>query len=280
MFAVRHILCLLCLILMPVHALGEVEASREPVTEILADQVDPAVLRIIFSGKERLHYAVSWSGGVKIGDIYMEIRPEPGQEDAFLITTTVRACGPLAVFYPVDDQFLCSVQGPLKLPHRYEVRQKEGFGTVDRHVVVHYDQEQKTVSLQKNNGEPKLFTLTGNSYNEFASFIITRALRFNGSGKIVVPTFVDDKRHEVKVGVVKWGRTRTRFGRQNTLEVHPELHFKGVYDKSGNTVLWLTDDQCRVPVEIQSRIVVGSLTAELVDYSNPSCPELHKPSGR
>ncbi|RXM21756.1 DUF3108 domain-containing protein, partial [Citrobacter sp. AAK_AS5] len=43
-----------------------------------------------------------------------------------------------------------------------------------------------------------------------------------------------------------------------------------------DTVLWITDDQCRVPVEIRSRIVVGSLVATLVEYENPACPELRQ----
>ena len=36
-------------------------------------------------------------------------------------------------------------------------------------------------------------------------------------------------------------------------------------------MFWLTDDVCRVPVEIRSKILVGSLVAELVDYSNERC---------
>jgi hypothetical protein len=54
------------------------------------------------------------------------------------------------------------------------------------------------------------------------------------------------------------------------------MDFKGLYEKSGNTILWLTDDKCRVPVEIHSKIVVGSLVAELVGYTNPACTELEQ----
>ena len=69
---------------------------------------------------------------------------------------------------------------------------------------------------------------------------------------------------------------QTLFGEQPTLKVQPRMHFKGLYDKDGDTVLWITDDQCRVPVEIRSRIVVGSLVATLTEYENPACPELRQ----
>jgi hypothetical protein len=54
------------------------------------------------------------------------------------------------------------------------------------------------------------------------------------------------------------------------------MYFKGLYEKSGDTVLWLTDDRCRVPVEIHSKIAIGSLVAELVEYTNSACPELRR----
>ena len=62
--------------------------------------------------------------------------------------------------------------------------------------------------------------------------------------------------------------------KQLTLKIQPKLNFKGLYEKSGDTILWVTDDQCRVPVEIRSHITVGSLVAKLADYENPACSSL------
>ena len=70
------------------------------------------------------------------------------------------------------------------------------------------------------------------------------------------------------------------FGERQTLKMQPIMNFKGLYEKSGNTLLWLTDDQCRVPVEIRSRIAVGSLVAKLVGYNNPACPGLQQAQQR
>ena len=49
------------------------------------------------------------------------------------------------------------------------------------------------------------------------------------------------------------------------------MKFKGLYDKDGDTVIWFTDDECRVPVKINSKILIGSLTAELIEYRNSAC---------
>jgi len=57
------------------------------------------------------------------------------------------------------------------------------------------------------------------------------------------------------------------------------MTFKGLYDKKGDTVIWYTDDECRVPVLITSKIVIGSLTARLAAYDNSACTR-YKQVGR
>ena len=245
--------------------------------ELLPAQLSPERLDIIFSGEEQLHYEVSWSGGVKIGDIHLHIMPEkslPASLNSYAISAKVKSTGALDVFYPVDDIFHCIVAGTMKLPLRYEVFQREGHG---RKVTIRqtvYDQAAGVVNYQKNKQPVKSYSFEGKVYNEFAAFIITRALRVDTDSHIIVPTFADNKRNEVAVRLLKKEKRASIFGERQTLKVQPIMNFKGLYEKSGNTLLWLTDDRCRVPVEIRSRIAIGSLVAKLVDYRNPACTNL------
>ncbi len=233
--------------------------------------VNPEALARIFSGEEVMHYNISWSGGVKIGDLYLVVsRAESG--DGFTIHARVTDYGLFRMFYPVDDTFTTFVRGSMILPYRYEVLQKEGHSERITRRLTLYDQQRLRVSYQKNKQPPKKFTLSATAYNEFSSFFITRALKFQGN-EPVVPTFVDEKRHEVSVIMMGREKKNTLFGEVDTLKVMPKMNFKGLYNKDGETVFWLTDDACRVPVIINSKIVIGSLTAELLEYTNPACQE-------
>ena len=252
---------------------GSSQVTSE-IAELHPHQINQETLEIIYSGKESMHYSVSWSGGVKIGDIYLKIQPATQNGD-FVIEAKVKDYGPLSLFYPIDDRFRCYVSGPEKLPVRYEVEQNEGKNHRTKRLSL-YDQKTHTVRYQKNNDKVKEYQVDGDVYNEFASFIISRALEYIGQVPIVVPTFADEKRHKVHVAAVKREKRKTIFGKRSTLKVEPKMQFRGLYEKSGNTALWLTDDRCRVPVEIQSRIVIGSLVAELEEYTNPACPELRQ----
>lgn len=237
--------------------------------ELRADQLLPEALAVIFSGQERLRYEVSWSAGVKIGEVDMTITP--AKDGAHLIRARVVSSGPLESFYPVNDTFECLVSGPLKLPRLYTVEQVEGKKRKKTTRVTRYNQEAKVVKYRKNQQAEELFSMTGTAYNEFASFVISRALKFEG-GSAIVPTFADKRRHEVLVKLLARERKQGPFGETPVLKMQPVMRFKGAYDKSGKTILWVTDDACRVPVEVRSRIAVGALVARLVGYSNPACP--------
>jgi len=244
-----------------------------PPLSVTAEEIDISVdqqaLAVIYSGDETMHYSLSWSGGIKIGDLYLSVAPEDGG-DGFVITARVTDYGLFKFFYPVDDTFTTFVRGPFKLPYRYQVHQLEGSSMDARRLTV-YDQEKYAVLYRKNDNPPLSYTMAGPAYNEFSSFFITRALVLTTKERQVIPTFVDGKRHEVAVDVLGAEDRQSIFGRVETIKVLPKMSFKGLYDKDGDTVFWLTDDACRIPVEIDSKILIGSLVAALVEYSNTAC---------
>lgn len=246
-----------------------VQAASPKVQDASLPALEPGVADIIFSGTERLHYAVSWSGGVKIGDVWLEITRDPKVADTFSITAIVRSSGALSLFYPIDDSFRCLIYGPMWLPERYEVHQQEGSRDIRR--LTTFDQKNKLVRYRKNQEPWRKFSMGGKVYNEISAFIITRALKHRVGVTHIVPTFAERQYHQVQVACTKKEYKKTILGRKNTLKVLPRLPFKGVYSKEGETVLYITDDLCRVPVELHAKIPVGSLVAELVEYKNPAC---------
>jgi uncharacterized protein DUF3108 len=231
------------------------------------------VVHAMYQGGEKLLYRVFWSGGIKIGELQMEIIKVEGKDSDFELRATVTDSGLFHFFYPVKDSFTTRVQGEKRLPFKYEVIQKEGRSyRATRHT--EYDQKTGRIRYQKNDQEPVFYKVEGEVHNEFSSFFFTRILDLEPDRPVVVPTFADGKRHEVVVRTAAETRIENTIrGDVNVLPVTPVMRFKGLYDKDGDTVFWLTNDQCRIPVRIQSKILVGSLTAELVSYINPYCQD-------
>ncbi len=50
----------------------------------------------------------------------------------------------------------------------------------------------------------------------------------------------------------------------DTLVIQPKLKTEGIFRRTGDVLIWLTDDQNHVPVKFVTSIALGQVTAELI----------------
>jgi len=234
--------------------------------------IDEDLVVIGYSGHEKLSYDVSYTGGIKIGELHLQIDALPGRDDAYKIEALVTTQnGMFSLLYPINDKHVTLVQGSEKLPYQSEIWQKEGYSYTS-HKLIEFDQKNGTIRNMKNGKIDHEYIVDGKVNNEFSSFFNSRLMPFEIGKKFIVPTFADKKRVRVVVHAVKKiDFKKTYLGDVQTVEIMPIMTFKGLYDKKGDTVIWYTDDECRVPVRINSKILIGSLTADLTHYENSAC---------
>lgn len=235
-------------------------------------KINQDLAEIAYAGSENFKYDVFYSGGIKIGEIYLAVNSINTCKDCYEIDSTITTKGGVIdVLYHVRDRHVTKVRGPERLPYFCEIWQREG-PRYRAHKKIYYDQD-KFIIRRKKDGDPERhYNLNGTVHNEFSSFFSSRLMNLEVDNPFIVPTFGDDKRNEVVVQtLLKEELKDTVLGDIQTLKVTPILTFSGLYDKKGDTIIWYTDDECRVPVYIQSKIIIGSLTAKLADYSNPFC---------
>ncbi len=235
-------------------------------------RINQNLAKIAYAGEELFKYDVFWSGGIKVGEIYLAINSLNICNDCYEIDSTITTKGGVIdALYHVRDRHVTQVKGPERLPYFCEIWQKEGR-RYRAHKLIHYDQVNYLIRKRKEGDPERTYELNGFVHNEFSSFFSSRLMDLNIDKPFLVPTFGDDKRNEVVVQTLKLEKLEnTVFGDVQTLKVTPILTFSGLYDKKGDTVIWYTNDECRVPVHIESKIIIGSLTAKLVEYSNPHC---------
>ncbi len=238
---------------------------------IAAGRIDPALAAIGYSGSERLAYDVFWTGGIKIGELQLAISALPEADESYAIDMQISTRGSLMQhIYPVKDRHLTVVSGKDKLPVNAKIWQKEGY-RYRAFREVFFDQQALLVTTKRNGEIKGIFPIDGTTNNELSAFLNSRLMPFSIGKPFIVPTFADDKRIPVKVTPVKKEQQETIFGNIETISVVPQLTFRGLYDKEGDTIIWYSTDKCRIPVQIRSKIVIGSLTAKLTHYTNDAC---------
>ena len=170
------VLLILALLVCPAAApAGEAEA-RVAERTLPYGVIDPALLPIGYSGREVLQYDVSWTGGIKIGELRLEVNALPEDEESFEIRATVTTKnGAVDLIYPIKDLHVTRVRGPKRLPYHYEIWQKEGFN-YRAHRVLEYNQEGGKIVYMKNNKLEGVFDIDGETNNEFSSFFNSRLM--------------------------------------------------------------------------------------------------------
>ncbi len=235
------------------------------------------LIPIGYSGYEYLHYDVSWTGGLKVGEVTLRIEKIPAgkqqekRENPYQIEVYVSTKGGVVeAFYSIRDRHITLLDGEEKLPYLAEMWQKEGKN-YRAHRKYIFKQKEHRVIYSKNGRQEGDYKLKDTTNNEFSAFLNSRLMAFEVGKPFIVPTFADKKRIEVKVTPIKKERLKTIFGEVETFALMPLMTFKGLYEKQGDTVIWYTADECRIPVKVNSKIVIGSLTAKLAGYKNKKC---------
>jgi hypothetical protein len=237
--------------------------------------IDRSLIVTAYSGGESFRFDISYTGGFKLGELYLDVRSCEASDlvDCYVINARVTTeDGIFSAIYPIEDRHVTHVNGPERLPYHYEVWQKEGY-SYEAHRLVRYEQQQGRVIYKLNDGPVEVYEVGRKIHNEFSSFFASRVMPLVPGQPFIVPTFADDRRNEVVVMVRDQELLKkTVLGDVRAVVVEPIMKFSGLYDKRGDTVIWYTDDVCRVPVKVNSKLLIGSLTAELVAYKNKACP--------
>ena len=235
---------------------------------------------IAYQGTETFRYGVSYTGGIHLGHLDLALKSAEGNTGRIEIVARVSTEGSfLDTIYPIDDTHLTMVEGEGRWPLVYEVNQQEGW-SYTAHRLTRYEQTTGKVVYRKNENPEIIYEVEPLVHNEFSAFFASRLMGAAAGETFLVPTFADKRRSLVEVRVLaRETLADTLLGKVDTLKVTPLLPFKGLYGKEGDTTIWYTADECRVPVRITSKITIGSITAELLSYQNPLCERYGRERG-
>lgn len=178
-------------------------------------------------------------------------------------------------FYKVRDDYTSYVDKSSMLPVEYIQEIEEGkFRAYDR---IHFDQiAYKAVSHRgktKFDTKEKTYDLGGCMHDVLSMIYYLRNVdfdRYRPDDALDISVFMDKKTHPVRVNYRgKEARKKIKGqGRFNTIHFSPEMSEGEVFEKGTTMDIWVSDDNNRVPVQIESPLKVGSIKAVLKSHKN------------
>jgi hypothetical protein len=220
-----------------------------------------------FAIPERLEFELSYSG-ITAGHAVQEVR-QNGTD--IHIISTARSADWIRYFFPVDDRiesFLTAGSPPLYIgsPRLYQERKHEGKTITNREA--RFDRQKlEATSIDHLNKEEKKHSISKRTYDTLSSFFYFRTIPLQVGTSYFIDMFDCTRLWNTEVKVLRREEIVTPLGRFKTLVIHPLLKSEGLFARTGDIFIWLTDDERRLPVQMKSKVVVGSITATLTGGS-------------
>lgn len=220
-----------------------------------------------FNVPERLEFDISYTG-ILAGHAVQEAT-QSGNE--ITIVSTARSADWLKFFFPVDDRIeSVLIPGPssqrIGVPRLYRERIREGWTRFQKDAV--FDRQKLEVVTRdylKKNETTK--TITPQTYDTLSSFYYFRTIPLKVGTSYYIDIFDCKKLWNTEVKVLRREEIETPLGKFKTVVIKPILKSEGIFARTGDMFIWLTDDDRRIPVLMKSKVKIGSISATLVGGS-------------
>lgn len=220
-----------------------------------------------FASGEELKYRVSWSSIFSAGEAAMVVTRETTPEGApvYRFTSNARSTGIVNSIYPVRDTVRSVVDAGDLSSRWYELEQKRRKRR--RHKEFLFDQAANTVQVVRD-GRSETFSVPSRVADPLSSlyYLRTRDDLVVGA-TILIDVHDSGKNWAVDVQVLEKEQIKTPVGTFNTIKVKTNPKYEGVFQNKGEIIVWLTDDDRRLPVLMKSSISVGTIVSTLVGYT-------------
>jgi hypothetical protein len=220
-----------------------------------------------FAPGEKLDYELRWEN-VPAGTARLEVLAVKNinGEPSYHFVMTAESNSFVDTFYKVRDRIDAFADIRMTRSVRYAKKQREGSHEKDE--LIEFDWASSQASYSNYGKKKNPIELMAGSFDPLSAFYYTRTADLDLSRPLERP--ITDGRKNVigRLKVVARETITLKNGQSyDTFCIEPELnHVGGVFkqSKDARIQLWVTADERRIPVRIQSKVIIGHFIGELV----------------
>jgi hypothetical protein len=222
-----------------------------------------------FSVGEYLAFDVNY-GPITAGDAILWIPSfdSVAGRQTFRVQFTVNSVGSFAWVYKVEDRYLTFIDVQTLAPWRFEQHLREG--NYRRDFIAEFDQRSRRVRTTEGDHDVPEYV-----HDIMSAFYYTRTLNLSAmkpGERITLHNFYKDSTYVLDVKFLGRQELEVEAGTFRTVVIEPLVKEGGLFKSEGRIVVWLTDDERKIPVRVNTPIVIGSIDAELREYRGLAGP--------
>lgn len=182
--------------------------------------------------------------------------------DAYNVTFKVSSVPTFDAFYKVRDRYETFIDVDALFPWRFEQHIREGG--YSRDFSAFFDQRKGKAKTSEGT-----YDIPQGVQDIISAFYLARTFDYSKmkvGDKFNLQNFYKDKTYPLDV-VFKGRETVTvDAGTFDCIIVEPLVQEGGLFKSEGTIIVWLTNDELKIPVKVKTKIIIGSIDAELSKY--------------
>lgn len=214
----------------------------------------------------RAYYSSALTGNVTAGEASLEISRNPqliGGRSTMQVIGLMRTKGVFNLFFKVNNRFETYIDRSAIAPMLFIRRVHEGKYRKSQDVMFNHSQK---VAISNTATVP----IPAYVQDIISVFYYARTLEIENprvGQEYNVDFFLDDSVYVTRIVFDGYERLRTGLGTFNTMRFKPMVLEGKVFSQPYPMTLWISNDKNRVPLLVESGLVVGSVKLELSQYS-------------
>ncbi|MFT7284655.1 MAG: hypothetical protein ACI90Q_001439 [Nonlabens sp.] len=212
--------------------------------------------------KFRIHYGV-------FNASYAEMKIEKARlkgKPVYHIKGKGKSTGLLHLFFKVNDKYETYIDRETVKPYRFIRKIDEGGHT--KNIQIDFNHEAGTAIVHdKKHKEKTTVNIEPSTQDMMSAFYHLRNMvdikTLKLGDEFTLPMFFDKENFNFKLSYLGEEEVKTKFGRVASLKFRPYVQSGRVFKEEESLTVWISKDENKIPLKIQAKLAVGSLTADL-----------------
>lgn len=209
---------------------------------------------------------------ISAGTLALKVKPMVyvNNRKAYNFVTEIKTSSFYSKVYSVDDSVETFVDYETLVPSVYALHVKETGQLREARML--FDEntgqakfwEKKVTDKNGEEEKKQTWDILPYSQNVFSAIFYIRNFQWE-VGKEVAFRVADDEQNLIFKGkCIRREKIDTELGEMSALVIKPEIILKGKFKPVGDIYIWLSDDEHKYPLRIESKIKIGTLVSEVI----------------
>ena len=248
-------------------ALADGAASAALADSVVRDTLDLApymtssesgLAKVRWRVGEYFQFSIDWSGFNGGGALMQvqNIQTVDGHR-VYRIVTKAESNSFVSKFYKVRDRAESFIDAESLCTRRFEKHRREWGYKKD--LLVRFDPDNRRAYYDGG----RTYDVPAKVHDVLSAFYYVRTRPLPDGAVFSIPAHDNEKSYDLVVKVHKRERIEVPAGKFDCVMVEPILKSEGVFKSKGQILVWLSDDERRIPVMVKTKVPVGSISVSL-----------------